>query len=39
MDNGNNPPACITCLEISDEKHDSNGINSGLIQSKCISLE
>ena len=24
MDNGNDPPACISCLEISDEKHDSN---------------
>ena len=24
MDNGNDPPACITHLEISDEKHDSN---------------
>ena len=39
MDNGNDPPACIACLEISDEKHYSNKINSSLIQSKCISLE
>ena len=24
MDNGNDLPARIACLEISDEKHDSN---------------
>ena len=34
MDNGNDPPARIPCLEISDEKHDSNkysGLNTGTL--------
>ena len=31
MDNGNDPPARTPFLEISDEKHNSNKINSGLM--------
>ena len=32
MNDGNDSPACISSLEISDEKHDSNKINSGLTE-------